>query len=143
MVSMKALGGLGRLLLLHSCLVFAYPPSYTPLFNSDTGAVSTRYNSSHEGEINKRADSRDFYLRIMPLGASITKGDFPPKDDPHHNGYRKALRDKLRFEGWKVNMVGNFNNWGDMADRVSSPSPSRPCIDSSHNPLLGPRGQKW
>ncbi|KFX87900.1 hypothetical protein V490_07963 [Pseudogymnoascus sp. VKM F-3557] len=51
----------------------------------------------------------------MPLGASITAGEHEPSDDLDKNGYRKYLRDKLRFEGWKVNMVGNFNR-GNMND---------------------------
>lgn len=49
----------------------------------------------------KRAE--DLYLRILPLGASITRG-VPSSDN---NGYRKALREQLRFEGWEVNMVGS------------------------------------
>lgn len=47
--------------------------------------------------------AKPFLLRIMPLGASITAGEGtnPP------NGYRKPLRDKLRWRGWPVNMVGS------------------------------------
>ncbi|KAM0323888.1 hypothetical protein ACHAQA_008469 [Verticillium albo-atrum] len=65
----------------------------------------------------KRADPRDFYLRIMPVGASIVRGDPLAPDDVNKegNGFRKALRDKLRFDGWKVNMVGSFAV-GKMAD---------------------------
>lgn len=61
----------------------------------------------------------DFYLRIMPLGASITAGEHGPADDPLKCGYRKFLRDQLRLRGWKVNMVGSFNS-GNMNDNVSS-----------------------
>lgn len=43
--------------------------------------------------------SKDFYLRVMPLGASITQG-FHSKDN---NGYRKWIRQQLRWQGWKVN----------------------------------------
>ncbi|OBT82112.1 hypothetical protein VE02_08782 [Pseudogymnoascus sp. 03VT05] len=59
--------------------------------------------SNFSGDINGRAAG--FYLRIMPLGASITKGNqgSPGVND---NGYRKPLRDQLRFDGWQVNMVG-------------------------------------
>ncbi|KAL5601084.1 hypothetical protein BROUX41_005911 [Berkeleyomyces rouxiae] len=64
----------------------------------------------------KCAGVGDIGLRIMPLGASITKGEPAQKSDPHHNGYRKFLRDKLRSEGWAVNMVGSVRSWGDMAD---------------------------
>lgn len=58
-------------------------------------------------------DAKDFYLRIMPLGASITQG----VRSSDENGYRKLLRQQLRWKGWKVNMVGTKNN-GDMADNV-------------------------
>ena len=74
--------------------------------------------SNGVGNVLSEAAARDFYLRIMPLGASITRGDPHAPGDPHGNGYRKALRDKLRFDGWKVNMVGNVK-YGDMADNVS------------------------
>jgi hypothetical protein len=60
-------------------------------------------------------DGTDFYLRIMPLGASITQG-VESSDD---NGYRKLLRQQLRWKGWKVNMVGTKND-GTMSDNVRS-----------------------
>ncbi|KAL2890339.1 FG-GAP repeat [Ceratocystis lukuohia] len=63
-------------------------------------------------------------LRIMPLGASITKGDPAQVSEPHHNGYRKFLRDKLREEGWAVNMVGSIRNWGDMNDNDNEGHPA-------------------
>ncbi|KAK3385369.1 carbohydrate esterase family 3 protein [Podospora didyma] len=54
----------------------------------------------------------------MPLGASITFGvassDF--------NGYRKHFRDRLRFAGWRVNMVGTQEG-GSMSDRQSEGHP--------------------
>ncbi|PKK43057.1 hypothetical protein CI102_13335 [Trichoderma harzianum] len=53
----------------------------------------------------------DFYLRILPLGASIVWG-YRSSDN---NGFRKRLRDTLRQDGWKVNMVGSLHN-GDMID---------------------------
>jgi hypothetical protein len=45
----------------------------------------------------RRADDEDSKpsLQILPLGASITWGLKSPSD----NGYRKHLRDQLRFEG--------------------------------------------
>jgi hypothetical protein len=58
-------------------------------------------------------DAKDFYLRILPLGASITQG----VKSSDKNGYRKLLRQQLRWKGWKVNMVGTKND-GDMADNV-------------------------
>ena len=63
----------------------------------------------------------DFFLRIMPLGASITAGDHSPPGDDSGNGYRKHLRDKLRADGWEVNMVGRYQR-GTMRDRVSTSS---------------------
>ncbi|KAK4222286.1 SGNH hydrolase-type esterase domain-containing protein [Podospora fimiseda] len=55
-----------------------------------------------------------FYARILPLGASIVTGW---GSTPHPNGYgfRKPLRDSLRQDGWKVNMVGS-RNIGPMVD---------------------------
>ncbi|KAL5003758.1 SGNH hydrolase-type esterase domain-containing protein [Aspergillus recurvatus] len=50
-------------------------------------------------------------LRILPLGASITWG----KNSPTGNGYRGFLRDKLRYAGWEVDMVGSKHH-GDMGD---------------------------
>ncbi|QKX57197.1 uncharacterized protein TRUGW13939_04305 [Talaromyces rugulosus] len=50
-------------------------------------------------------------LRILPLGASITWGYLSSTG----NGYRKPLRDKLRYQGWQVDMVGSKTN-GDMKD---------------------------
>ncbi|EPE08332.1 carbohydrate esterase family 3 protein [Ophiostoma piceae UAMH 11346] len=58
-----------------------------------------------------RADAQDFYLRIMPFGASITYG----LTSPDGNGYRKGLRQALRYLGWKVNMVGGVTS-GNMND---------------------------
>jgi hypothetical protein len=72
------------------------------------------YNSTNT--ISARADAGDFYLRIMPLGASIVAGDY--SQDSAKNGFRKFVRDKLREQKWKVNMVGNRNS-GTMADNVS------------------------
>lgn len=56
----------------------------------------------------------------MPLGASITKGS---SDAPElkGRGYRKFLRDRLRFRGWKVNYVGSQRN-GEFNDNVSVPT---------------------
>ena len=52
---------------------------------------------------------KSFTLRIMPLGASITQGyGTTPMGSP--NGYRKPLRDQLRWRGWPVNMVGSMSD---------------------------------
>jgi hypothetical protein len=61
-----------------------------------------------------RRDSKPFYLRVMPLGASITQGT----NSADGNGYRKWLREELRYQGWPVNMVGSKQD-GNMRDRVS------------------------
>jgi hypothetical protein len=64
--------------------------------------------------------ARDFYLRLMPLGASITYG----QASSDGNGYRKALRQQLRWKGWKVNMVGS-SQAGNMNDNASTVPCSR------------------
>lgn len=63
-------------------------------------------------DLGRRA-AKDFYLRVMPLGASFTEG----QKSSHKNGYRKHIRDQLRFKGWKVNMVGS-KTAGTMKDKV-------------------------
>ena len=57
--------------------------------------------------------TKDEYLRILPLGASITQGT----DSSTGNGYRKPIRDKLLAGGWMVNMVGTKRD-GTMVDNV-------------------------
>jgi hypothetical protein len=69
-------------------------------------------NQNASAELVTRS-AKNFYLRILPLGASITQG-YKSSDK---NGYRKLLRQQLRWKGWKVNMVGTKND-GDMADNV-------------------------
>ncbi|OJJ35887.1 hypothetical protein ASPWEDRAFT_41117 [Aspergillus wentii DTO 134E9] len=54
---------------------------------------------------------KDFTLRVLPLGASITVGYL----SSDNNGYRKALREQLRYAGWPVNMVGSLQV-GNMTD---------------------------
>lgn len=111
MVSSKAiLAGFGVLAtsLLQPCLAIPF----------SSNATSAQVTPSYDNALFRRAEPQDFYLRIMPLGASITAGEHEPDDDKGKNGYRKYLRDKLRSEGWKVNMVGNFNR-GNMKDSVS------------------------
>jgi hypothetical protein len=66
------------------------------------------------------ARAGNFYLRILPLGASITLGTMSSDG----NGYRKALRDQLRFDGWNVNMVGSVGG-GTMKDSVCHSLPER------------------
>jgi len=87
-------------ILLH-CLVFC-----------DTAANPIPEYSDNDS-YNKTLASRQakVALRIMPLGASITQG----AASVPLNGYRKGLRDQMRFLGHEVNMVGsaqdgNFND---------------------------------
>lgn len=92
--------------------VNAAPSGYnSTLERSDAEAFAEEFN------LKPRADAGDFYLRIMPLGASITEGIPKAPGDDEGNGYRKHIRDYLRMIGWKVNMVGN-RQAGTMADRV-------------------------
>lgn len=112
MASAKAiLAGFGVLAgsLIQPCLAI-------PLSSNVTLAQTT---PNYDNGLFKRAEPQDFHLRIIPLGASITAGEHEPEEDEGKNGYRKYLRDKLRSEGWKVNMVGNLNR-GKMKDSVSS-----------------------
>lgn len=98
---------------------------YTLLLSSSaiTYAAPLGHNDAELSQSNSktllspRAD--DFYLRVMPLGASITRGQPADPNDLERNGYRKFLRDRLRFDGWKVNMVGSVSSFGTMNDRVS------------------------
>ncbi|KAF2112802.1 hypothetical protein BDV96DRAFT_497426 [Lophiotrema nucula] len=59
-------------------------------------------------------------LRIMPLGASITQGI---GSNPE-NGYRKLLRDEMRYLGFEVNMVG-CQSTGSFNDRQHEGHPSK------------------
>lgn len=95
-----------------------------PLINNDvtsnsTIASSLPSNSSDNADqgAKVRRITKNNYLRILPLGASITQG----VDSSTGNGYRKPLRDKLRSQGWLVNMVGSKRD-GSMVDNVSSTS---------------------
>lgn len=63
----------------------------------------------------QKRDNGTFLLRIMPLGASITLG----YGSTDHNGYRKPLRQQLRYAGWQVNMIGSLRN-GTMHDNVGN-----------------------
>ncbi|KAI0965120.1 hypothetical protein F4678DRAFT_485612 [Xylaria arbuscula] len=75
--------------------------AYEAFFSSP---LSPLFSEPGNGVIPRQNADKDFYLRIMPLGASITAGygTFP------QNGYRKPLRDQLRWRGWPVNMVGSL-----------------------------------
>ena len=62
----------------------------------------------------QKRDNGTFLLRVLPLGASITLGYL----STDHNGYRKALRQQLRYAGWQVDMIGSLRN-GTMHNNVS------------------------
>ncbi|KAL4997574.1 SGNH hydrolase-type esterase domain-containing protein [Aspergillus recurvatus] len=72
----------------------------------------TRQQDDHEhGHDHQPRATKPFLLRVMPLGASITVG-YKSSDE---NGYRKYLREQLRYAGWEVDMVGSLAN-GTMKD---------------------------
>jgi hypothetical protein len=85
--------------------------SYPALIDGNDGVS----NGNDSSSLTTRAVN-DFYLRILPLGASIVQGVM----SSDRNGFRKLLRQQLRRNGWKVNVVGTKNN-GNMADNVSRP----------------------
>ncbi|KAI9036901.1 SGNH/GDSL hydrolase family protein [Aspergillus affinis] len=70
--------------------------------------ITTDVNAHNEVQTR---EVKPFLLRIMPLGASITVG-YRSSDS---NGYRKWLRQQLRYSGWQVDMVGSLAN-GSMHD---------------------------
>ena len=79
-----------------------------------TCAPSNITTDANANEVQTR-EVKPFLLRIMPLGASITVGY--RSDDG--NGYRKWLRQQLRYSGWQVDMVGSLSN-GSMHDNVGN-----------------------
>jgi lysophospholipase L1-like esterase len=52
----------------------------------------------------------------MPLGASITQGLNGDVVESQQNGYRRLLREQLRYWGYPVNMIGSKSN-GDFIDK--------------------------
>lgn len=85
------------------------------LLEPDVSGNASDYDLSNLEMVERRADGdTDFFLRIMPLGASVTQG----VQSTDGNGYRKWLRSELRYQGWKVNMVGSLAT-GSMADKAS------------------------
>lgn len=83
--------------------------SYPPLVHGADGIVT----SEAESGLATR-DAKDFYLRILPLGASIVQG----VESSDKTGFRKLLRQQLRWKGWKVNMVGTKNDGDNFNDNV-------------------------
>ncbi|KAK0723650.1 SGNH hydrolase-type esterase domain-containing protein [Apiosordaria backusii] len=79
--------------------------------------ISSNSTSSWHTFLAKRA-AKDFFLRVMPLGASITQG----VGSTDGLGYRDLLRAQLRAQGWNVNMVGSKQN-GPMDDNDNEGHP--------------------
>ena len=74
MVSSKAiLVGFGVL------AVSLFQPCLAAPFSSDATLAQT--TPSYDSGLFRRAEPQNFYLRIMPLGASITAGEHEPEDD--------------------------------------------------------------
>ncbi|KAK4230039.1 hypothetical protein QBC38DRAFT_62431 [Podospora fimiseda] len=71
---------------------------------------------SRDSDLVKRA--KPFELRILSLGASIVRGI----GSTDGNGFRKYVRDQLRYEGWAVNMVGSQRD-GSMTDNDFEATP--------------------
>ncbi|KAK3994266.1 carbohydrate esterase family 3 protein [Cladorrhinum sp. PSN332] len=99
----------------------------------NNGHGHNNHTESHSAMTAKRA-AKDFFLRVMPLGASITQG----VGSTDNTGYRKLLRQQLRFKGWKVNMVGSKRN-GLMADSDNEGHPGR-TIAQVHDSFKQSRG---
>jgi hypothetical protein len=72
-------------------------PALEPYSDDATTLSNLTYQTFRRQELSVE------WLRIMPLGASITQGVGSSPQD----GYRKPLRDHLRSLGYKVNMVGS------------------------------------
>ncbi|KAL4735449.1 SGNH hydrolase-type esterase domain-containing protein [Aspergillus similis] len=81
-----------------------------PALSTASPTKVTQQQHGHEHDLQPRA-KKPFLLRVMPLGASITVG-YTSSDG---NGYRKYLREQLRYAGWEVDMVGSLAN-GTMKD---------------------------
>jgi hypothetical protein len=102
--------------------VMSIDAAWAGYHNNHHGHSPAHPANLHEGHVKRhmhgteRRAAKDFFLRVMPLGASITEGVGSEKSG--HNGYRKLLRSQLRWKGWNVNMVGSKQD-GTMADKVS------------------------
>jgi hypothetical protein len=92
-----------------ACLIWLTLVSASPIAISHDSLVS-----SDEVSALQSRDIKPFPLRVLPLGASITMG-YKSADG---NGYRKWLRQQLRYAGWDVDMVGTTKS-GTMHDNVS------------------------
>ncbi|KAJ5680219.1 hypothetical protein N7536_011358 [Penicillium majusculum] len=91
-----------------ACLIWLTLVSASPTVSYDNPVSS---DSDSDVSALQTRDTKPFPLRILPLGASITKG-YKSKDG---NGYRKWLRQQLRYAGWEVDMIGTMKS-GTMRD---------------------------
>ncbi|KAI7785936.1 hypothetical protein LA080_005597 [Diaporthe eres] len=83
------------------------------------------FHDEPSNSLDRRAPN--FYARILPLGASIVQG----RGSSSGNGFRKFLRDQLRKDGWRVNMVGSKSE-GTMADNSVEAVPGY-TVDQIHD----------
>jgi hypothetical protein len=97
-----------------------HPCGWMELFLPNSEGITSEYPpllNGTDGETVSALETREaknFHLRIMPLGASIVEG-YRSSDK---TGFRKLLRQQLRWKGWKVNMVGTKNEGHNFADNV-------------------------
>ncbi|KAJ5193099.1 hypothetical protein N7449_009241 [Penicillium cf. viridicatum] len=91
-----------------ACLIWLTLVSASPAASHDNLVSS---DSDSDVTALQTRDTKPFPLRILPLGASITMG-YKSKDG---NGYRKWLRQQLRYAGWEVDMIGSMKS-GTMHD---------------------------
>jgi hypothetical protein len=96
-----------------ACLIWLTIVSASALSLPNVLSSATDAESTEIATIQARG-TKPFMLRILPLGASITQG-YKSKDE---NGYRKWLRQQLRYAGWEVDMIGSKKT-GTMHDNVS------------------------
>jgi hypothetical protein len=99
-------------------LVAGHPHSHNHHHSHHRSFQNNTFISQRDGKVP---------LRILPLGASITWGLLSASG----NGYRKPLRDALRFDGWEVDMVGTKAN-GDMLDNVFLAPPLSGLLEPSN-----------
>jgi hypothetical protein len=71
---------------------------------ADSNSFGNKQESNSSFSVSARqGPDRPECLRILPLGASIVRGFGP--NGAQTDGFRKAVRDRLRQDGYKVNMV--------------------------------------
>lgn len=83
------------LLRITTLLFFIFVVFASPFETRNTQDSTSNFllNLTQDNELHNRA-AKDFYLRVMPLGASITMGG----GSSDGNGFRKKIRDQLRYD---------------------------------------------